>query len=82
MAIEKKERRKTSKAPNALTRELNTAQAAALVDLEHFGWELKFIRHPLFQEPVPVVFDPERKHFAVLRADGTLDENPGFAIRH
>jgi hypothetical protein len=28
-----------------------------------------------------VVFDPDRNHFAVIRADGTLDENPGFDIR-
>jgi hypothetical protein len=65
-----------------MTRELNAVQAAALAELEHFGWELKFVRRPLFQEPVPVVFDPDRTHYAVLRADGTLDEHPGFTIRH
>lgn len=65
-----------------MTRELNAAQAAALAELEHFGWELKFIRHPMFQDSVPVVFDPDRTHFAVLRGDGTLDEHPPFDIRH
>lgn len=35
----------------------------------------------MFQDSVPVVFDPDRNHFAVLRADGTLDEDPGFVIR-
>jgi hypothetical protein len=77
------ERRKVLRPPaTALNRELNPAQAAALVELEHFGWELKFVRHPLFQDAVPVVFDPDRTHFAVLKADGTLDEHPPFPIRH
>jgi len=35
----------------------------------------------MFQQPVPVVFDSDRNHFAVLNADGTLDETPGFDIR-
>jgi len=65
----------------ALKRELNADQRMALVELEKFGWELKFIRRPMFQQPVPVVFDSDRKNYAVLNADGTLDENPGFDIR-
>lgn len=76
------ERRKVEKRPTqALKRELNEDQRLALADLERFGWELKFIRRPMFQQPVPVVFDSSRKHFAVLNTDGTLDENPGFDIR-
>ena len=44
-----------------LKRELNTEQRLTLAELEKFGWELKFIRRPLFQQPVPVVsrFRPE-----------------------
>ena len=64
-----------------LRQELSEAQRDTLGELERYGWELKFIRHPLFQDIVPVVFDPDRNHFAVIRADGTLDENPGFDIR-
>jgi hypothetical protein len=76
-----KERRKSARAQCPSGRELNPAQLAALGDLERFGWELKFIRRPLFQESVPVVFDPGRTHFALLTAEGTLDEHPGFDIR-
>jgi len=76
------ERRKSDvKIVAALKRELNADQRMALVELEKFGWELKFIRRPMFQQPVPVVFDSDRKNYAVLNADGTLDENPGFDIR-
>ena len=50
-------------------------------ELERFGWELKFVRRPPFQPSIPVVFDADRKQFAVLEPDGTLNENPGFTIR-
>lgn len=81
-AVTVRERRKTEGKPgSALKRDLNQDQILALSELEKFGWELKFIRRPMFQQPVPVVFDSDRKHFAVLNADGTLDETPGFDIR-
>lgn len=77
------ERRKEALANQArLKRELNENQLATLNSLEHFGWELKFIRHKLFQDPIAVVFDGSREKFAVLQVDGTLNENPGFEIRH
>jgi hypothetical protein len=81
-AVTESERRKTeAKHVNALKRDLNQDQVLALTELEKFGWELKFIRRPMFKDPIPVVFDSDRRHFAILKADGTLDENPGFDIR-
>ena len=77
-----RERRRSEGRPgNAMKRELNQDQSLALAELEKFGWELKFIRRPMFQNPVAVVFDSDRKNYAVLREDGTLDEKPGFEIR-
>jgi hypothetical protein len=76
------ERRKTATSQVRLRRELNESQLATLASLEHFGWELKFIRHKLFQDPIAVVFDGGREKFAVLEADGNLNEHPGFDIRH
>ena len=77
------ERRKTASEKLArLKRELNNSQVNTLNSLEQFGWELKFIRHKLFQDPIAVVFDGNREKFAVLEADGKLNENPGFDIRH
>jgi len=66
---------------SALKRQLNRDQLLTLNDLERYGWELKFIRRKPFQPAVPVVFDGDRKCFAVLEEDGTLNENPGFEIR-
>ncbi len=77
------ERRKDEeRSKRAMRAELNEAQLQTLGDLERFGWELKFIRHPMFQPSIPVVFDGDRKTFAILEADGTLNEHPPFDIRH
>ncbi len=64
-----------------LRKDLNSAQLETLGGLERFGWELKFVRRPLFQAPIPVVFDGDRKTIAVLENDGSLNEHPAFDIR-
>ena len=76
------ERRKSQRElSSVLKRELNDAQLSTLQGLEQFGWELKFVRRKPFQPPVAVIFDGDRKNFAVLEIDGSLNENPGFEIR-
>ena len=60
-----------------LKRELTEAQLATLHTLERFGWELKFVRREAGGQVV-VLFDPDARKYAVLGADGTLDENPVF----
>ena len=61
---------------------LNDVQMLALRQLEGFGWQLGFVRRPLFQEPVPVVFDGSRKTFGVIEETGQLNMNAGIVIRH
>jgi hypothetical protein len=79
---DEKERRKGEDATlSGLRAELNEAQRMTLGEMERFGWELKFIRRPLFLPSIPVVFDSERKRFAVIELDGTLNEHPDFEIR-
>lgn len=75
------ERRRGEEARAALKRQLNEDQRITLSEIERYGWELKFIRHPPFAPAVPVVFDGERKRFAVLEPDGTLNDNPAITIR-
>lgn len=60
---------------------LTHEQLAALHTLEQFRWMLRFVRRPLFLAPIPVVFSHDGKRFAVIEADGTINENPGFKIR-
>ena len=74
-------RRQRTLDPATLRDGLTPEQLQALETLEHFQWTLKFVRRPLFREPVPVVFDRTGERWAVLRPDGTLDESPGFRLR-
>lgn len=77
------ERRKTPKPPmsSILKSELNPDQRETLDELEKFGWELRFVRHDPEQRPVPVIFDAKQEKFAVLDADGSLDEDAFINIR-
>ena len=80
--MSKEERRKDEpKLPSVLKAELNPDQKETLVELEKFGWELRFVRHDPEQRPVPVIFDADREKFAVLDPDGNLDENAFINIR-
>lgn len=62
---------------SVLKRALNEAQLATFHTLERFGWELKFIRRE-GDHKVVVLFDPDARQYAILDADGELDENPIF----
>ena len=53
----------------------------ALRGISHFGWDLHFVRRPLFQDPIPVLFNKERNKYIVLEADGSINENPDIDIR-
>ena len=60
---------------------LTAPQLATLRSMEEFQWTLRFVRRPMFQAPVPVLFSRDGKRMAVLEADGSINENPGFKIR-
>ena len=71
----------THKSGRTLRAELSEAQLDTLAELERYGWELKFIRHPLFQDPVAVLMDPDRKDCAVLARDGVLQAQHRLRLR-
>ncbi|MDC7807469.1 hypothetical protein PQS31_11615 [Luteimonas sp BLCC-B24] len=60
---------------------LTPEQTAAIATLEALGWSLEFVRRPLFRDPVPVLFQTGGARWIAVEGDGTLDENPAFAIR-
>lgn len=77
-----RERRRSESAKTAALRQgLTPAQLRTLDTLEQFRWTLRFVRRPMFQDPIPVVFDRDNKRFAVLEPDGSINETPGFRIR-
>lgn len=80
--IQQERRKDEQRTPREMRGDLNEAQRMTLSELERYGWQLKFVRRPIFQPSIPVVFDGDRKTFAVLEPDGTLNEHPLFEIRH
>ena len=65
-----------------LRRDLNEAQRDTLTELERYGWELRFVRKPLFQTSVPVLQDQDTHLYAILEPDGTLNPHHGLHIRN
>jgi len=75
------ERRSAAADAAALRRGLTSEQLAAVETLEHFGWQLRFVRRPLFRDPIPVLFDRSGERYVVLQADGSLDESQTLTLR-
>ena len=67
--------------PDDVKNYLNDAQMAELHTIEGFGWELKFIRRPLFQERLVVVVNPDGNSIGVLEDDGRLNLDPNIQTR-
>lgn len=66
---------------NLMRDQLNDAQRGVLRALEYFGWELRFVRRPLFQPALPVICAGDAA-WALIRDDGTVDERTKLEIRH
>lgn len=79
--MQQERRRGAPGSRGSLRAELNDDQRTTLVELERFGWELHFLRRPLFQPSVAFLYDRDRRSYAVLEEDGTLNESHGHAIR-
>lgn len=67
--------------PVQLRAGLTPEQRKAVETLEHFGWQLRFVRRPLFRDPIPVLFDRSGERFVVLQPDGSLDESQTLKLR-
>ncbi len=66
----------------SLRRHLNVDQQRVLPEVESFGWQLEFVRHPQSFDQVAVMYDVRRHHYAVLEDDGRLNEYPAIALRY
>ena len=67
--------------PEYVEKYLNEDQQAQLQTIERFGWNLKYIRRPIFQDPVVIVMNPDIGSVAVVENDGSLNQQPGIEIR-
>ena len=60
---------------------LNPAQLQALSGMKYSGWEVRFLRRPLFQEPVLVVQNANDGRIGILNKDGLIKIQPYFKVR-
>lgn len=81
-AMKRNRRRGEAPIPHNVDKYLNEDQLMSLRQMESFGWELAFIRRPLFQEPVAVVSNSDHTNFGVLELDGSINTKPDIVIRH
>ncbi|MEJ2619662.1 MAG: hypothetical protein P8163_05245 [Candidatus Thiodiazotropha sp.] len=62
--------------PDNFTELLNQWQQNTLKKIEGFGWRVKFIRRPLFQEITIVVTNPTGDQIGTLEQDGEVCVHP------
>ncbi len=76
------DKRKSAAAlPTNLQDILTEKQLGALRRIAAFGWQLRFVRKPQSQHPIPFVRSEETDTFAILDDDGELFRQPRIRIR-
>lgn len=80
-AMAKERRRGLDSVPGSLESYLNPSQMTTLQQVENFGWVLRYVRRPLFMEPVPILYHRDMQQYAVLEMDGGLNRNVDVALR-
>jgi hypothetical protein len=58
--------------PGNLKEFMNEAQWKALSGIEYTGWRLRFVRRPLFQEPVLFIQNTNNGQIGILDKDGNV----------
>ena len=77
-----KERRRQIPQLNNLHKRLNTDQLLTLVLVEEFGWRMEFVRLPLNQNPIHVVYNDIVQCYGILKEDGSLKIAPDLKKRN
>ena len=79
--MNEEKRKGESPIPGNVKEVLNEEQTMTLRKIEGFGWQLRFIRRPLFQAVVPVVVSSTGDQIGVLEEDGRLNLEPTIGHR-
>ena len=81
--VEMAQDRRTSQKPipDDLEKLLNSRQRDALHGIRYFGWKLRFVRRPLFQEPIFVVYKEKDRLIGILDPDGQINMGVGLNAR-
>jgi hypothetical protein len=79
--MDREKRKGSIPIPDHLKELLNDAQLKALSGMKYSGWELRFLRRPLFQEPVLVVHNSIDGRIGVLDKDGSIRIQANIKVR-
>ncbi len=79
--MEQDKRTGDSPVPSNIKDYLNTEQLEVLNKIESFGWNIKFIRRPSFQDPIVVITNTEGNSIGVLETDGRINLELDIDIR-
>jgi len=67
--------------PDNLDDWLTPDQKQMLHQIESFGWRLKYIRRPVFQDPIVILISDDGKKIGILEKDGRVNMEPDITIR-
>ena len=67
--------------PDNLKDWLSPEQMQMLHQIESFGWKIKFIRRPVFQDPIVILVSDDEKKIGVLEKDGQINMDPDINLR-
>lgn len=67
--------------PVNLSSYLNEDQSLSLRQMGLFGWQLAFVRRPMFQDPVFFVVNEDKSLYGLLEKDGYINTTAAIAVR-
>ena len=79
--MDREKRKGSIPIPDNLKELLNAAHLQALSGMKYSGWELQYVRRPLFQEPVLVVQNPNDGRIGILDKDGKIRIQANINVR-
>ena len=79
--MDREKRKSDISIPPNLEELLNEAQQQALPGIKYSGWELRFLRRPLFQDPVLVVHNSNDGRTGILEKDGRIRVQANVKVR-
>lgn len=79
--MQQEKRNGESPVPSNLDDVISPDQLMTLRQIENFGWQVAFVRRPLFQQAVVVVSSTDKRKFGVLEDTGELNLEPDIKLR-
>ena len=81
-AVASDKRNKQPAVPESMAPFLNDEQLGTLNRMEGFGWHIKFVRRPLFQEPIIALESHGGDKLCILELDGSMNSDTASIVRH